>query len=329
MKRITRDLLHRSQQAFTLALEIFNKPTIQYRIEGFCFFFINAWELLAKARLIDTSGKESSIYYSKKKGQPQRSLSIRDAILRVIPNEKDPVRRNIEKVAEIRDKAMHLLVPEMEAIYGGLFQAGVLNYVDYLRTWFKRTIGDRATPPLLSLVWDLKDLEPQIIRKRYGESVLKFLQEQRADLQDEENKMEDRKFSISIEYKLVLTKKPKEADISLGAGPGGAITGQIIEVPKDVSVTHPYTQKPAVLQIQKSLGAEVSFTTFDFQAILHKENIKKADSSFHYLLRQTGTHCYSNKLVTHIVDRIKADPQYLGRARESYKHYLKKSKLSK
>jgi hypothetical protein len=66
VKRLTRHLLDRSQQAFALALEIFNKPTIAYRIEGFCFFYVNAWELMTKARLVDTSGKERSIYYRKR-----------------------------------------------------------------------------------------------------------------------------------------------------------------------------------------------------------------------------------------------------------------------
>src|SRR5262245_46959745 len=115
MRRLTRQLLARSEQAFMLALEIFNKPTIAYRIEGFCFFYINAWELLTKARLIETSGGERAIYYKKKRGQPRKSLSLRDAIERAIPQAKDPIRRNVEQVAEFRDQAMHLLIPELEA----------------------------------------------------------------------------------------------------------------------------------------------------------------------------------------------------------------------
>src|SRR5262244_3071416 len=95
VKRLTRQLLDRSQQGFALALEIFNKPTITYRIEGFCFFYINAWELLIKARLIETIGKEGAIYYKKKRRLPRRSLSLRDALERAIPYQSDPVRRNV------------------------------------------------------------------------------------------------------------------------------------------------------------------------------------------------------------------------------------------
>jgi hypothetical protein len=176
MRRPTRQLLARSEQAFMLALEIFNKPTIAYRIEGFCFFYINAWELLTKARLIETSGDERAIYYKKKRGHPRKSLSLRDAIERAIPQANDPIRRNVEQVAELRDQAMHLLIPELEAVYAGLFQAGVFNYVDQRREWFAQGKTSTATPPLLSLVWEPTQLEPKAIQKRYGREALKFMQ---------------------------------------------------------------------------------------------------------------------------------------------------------
>jgi len=45
-------LLEKSEEAYLMALEIINKPTIKYRTEGFCFFICNAWELLLKAYII-------------------------------------------------------------------------------------------------------------------------------------------------------------------------------------------------------------------------------------------------------------------------------------
>ncbi len=35
-------LLEKSEEAYLMALEIINKPTINYRSEGFCFFICNA-----------------------------------------------------------------------------------------------------------------------------------------------------------------------------------------------------------------------------------------------------------------------------------------------
>ena len=47
-------LLEKSKEAFVMAIEIYNKPTIKYRVEGFSFFICNAWELMLKAYLLKT-----------------------------------------------------------------------------------------------------------------------------------------------------------------------------------------------------------------------------------------------------------------------------------
>lgn len=125
MKRLTKQLLVRSQEAFILALEIYNKPTIRYRIEGFCFFFTNAWELLLKAKILENEKKETAIYYKKVRNQKRRSRSLRDCLKKTFPNEKDPLRKNVEDIVEIRDAATHLIIEELESVYSGLFQAGV------------------------------------------------------------------------------------------------------------------------------------------------------------------------------------------------------------
>ena len=52
-------LLEKSQEAFILAIELFNRPTIRYRVEGCAFFLCNAWELMLKAYLIKRDGYKS------------------------------------------------------------------------------------------------------------------------------------------------------------------------------------------------------------------------------------------------------------------------------
>ena len=73
---LTEKLLDKSKEAFTMAIEIYNKPTIKYRIEGFSFFICNAWELMLKAYMIKAKG-ENSIYY---KDNPERTLSLENCI---------------------------------------------------------------------------------------------------------------------------------------------------------------------------------------------------------------------------------------------------------
>jgi len=59
MENTSKRLVEKSIEAFIMGLEIYNKPTIKYRIEGFSFFIVNAWELMLKAELLN---REESIY---------------------------------------------------------------------------------------------------------------------------------------------------------------------------------------------------------------------------------------------------------------------------
>ena len=42
MEKLKNKFIKKSIEAFILGLEIYNKPTIKYRIEGFSFFICNA-----------------------------------------------------------------------------------------------------------------------------------------------------------------------------------------------------------------------------------------------------------------------------------------------
>ena len=90
-------LLEKSKEAFILAVEIYNKPTIRYRVEGFAFFICNAWELMLKSHLIKTKG-EQSIYY---KDNPERTINLENCIRLIFTNDKDPLRLNLEKIIEL------------------------------------------------------------------------------------------------------------------------------------------------------------------------------------------------------------------------------------
>nr|WP_224145615.1 DUF3644 domain-containing protein [Leuconostoc gelidum] len=75
-------LVNKSLEAFIMGLEIYNKPTIRYRVEGFSFFITNAWELMLKAKLLNDG---ESIYF---KDNPDRTLSFNDVINKVYPDKK-------------------------------------------------------------------------------------------------------------------------------------------------------------------------------------------------------------------------------------------------
>jgi len=77
-------LLEKAKEAFLLSIEIYNKPTIKYRVEGFTFFICNAWELMLKSYLIKRDGEESIFY----KDNKERSISLEVCIKTLFTNNK-------------------------------------------------------------------------------------------------------------------------------------------------------------------------------------------------------------------------------------------------
>lgn len=127
MEDIKKRLVDKSIEAFILGLEIYNKPTIKYRIEGFSFFIINAWELMLKAALIK---RGESIYFPDK---PDRTLSVEVVIRKIYTDKNTRIRLNLEKILELRNISTHYITEDYEIKYAPLFQACVLNFVNEIK----------------------------------------------------------------------------------------------------------------------------------------------------------------------------------------------------
>ena len=72
-------LLNKSEEAYLMSIEIINKPTINYRTEGFCFFICNAWELLLKAYLINKA-KDINVINARAEEYAQNNREIFDIV---------------------------------------------------------------------------------------------------------------------------------------------------------------------------------------------------------------------------------------------------------
>lgn len=330
MKRISKKLLDKSTDAFVLSIEIYNKPTIRYRIEGFAFFFINAWELLNKAKIIEDTKKDLSIYYKKIKGQPRKTLSLRDCLKINFPNELDPVRVNIEKIAGIRDYSTHFIVDELESVYSGLFQSGVINYLDTLKTWFDFDLKDKFTPGMLSLVGDLKNIDPTHLKRQYGSEVMQFVMREIKDINAKQKTFNDNRFMIPINYRLVLTKTSNAGDIELTKSDSvtGNAKGVIVEVPKDPNKTHPWSQGEIEKKIKETLELP-DFNRRAMQAIIWKENIK-GNPRFHFKHEKSPTHQYSESIIDLVRTRLNSNPNYIEDTKKKYTEMIiNKSKRRK
>ena len=111
-------------ECFALAIEVYNKPLVTYRIEAFLILMINAWELLLKAIIVRTSG-ELSIFYP----GTTKAISISEAADRAISSDDCAIRNNLAILIELRDKAVHLVIPAIQGTLSRVFQASVVNFL--------------------------------------------------------------------------------------------------------------------------------------------------------------------------------------------------------
>ena len=321
-------LVEKSVDAYVLALETINRLSIKYRVESFTHLICNAWELLLKARVLDMQPSRDAIYYKTKRGEPQRTISLRDALIKVVPNEKEPLRRNLEVVADLRDEAMHFVISEVPNDVLFLFQACVINYHKKLNEWFGISLSDRVTVGMMTIVYDLSpgsfDLGSPAVKRRLGKYVAAYLAQMQKKIQAEFNTLErSPEFSIGVEYKLVLTKKPGDADIVLSTGEAGAST-TVVQIAKDPSFTHPHRQKELLAALTSALDGAATANTHDIQCVNKVHGVRKRAEWF-YKGKVAGSPAqYSQAFVDWMVERLKQDPKFFVNARETTKKSLKK-----
>jgi hypothetical protein len=321
-------LVEKSVDAYVLALETINRLSIKYRVESFTHLICNAWELLLKARVLDVQTSRDAIYYRTKRGDPKRTISLRDALIKVVPNEKEALRRNLEVVADLRDEAMHFVISEVPNDVLLLFQACVINYHKKLNEWFGISLSDRVTVGMMTIVYDLSpgsfDLGSPAVKRRLGKDVAAYLAQMQKKIQAEFTTLQrSPEFSIGVEYKLVLTKKPGDADIVLSTGEKGA-SATVVQVAKDPSVSHPHRQKELLAALTAALAGAVTANQHDVQCVNKVHGVKKRPDWFYQGKVVGSPSQYSQAFVDWMVERVKQDPLFFVNAREGAKKSPKK-----
>ncbi|WCT58654.1 DUF3644 domain-containing protein [Limosilactobacillus vaginalis] len=145
-------LVDKSIEAFLMGLEVFNKPTINYRTEGFSFFICNAWELMLKALLLK---RGQSIYY---KDQPDRTYDLSKVIHLIYTDKRQPLRINLEKIINLRNTSTHFVTEDYEAIFAPIFQSCVVNYVNELLHFHNKDVSNYLNRSSLTLTTNIKEL---------------------------------------------------------------------------------------------------------------------------------------------------------------------------
>lgn len=308
-------LLDKSIEAFMMAIEIYNKPSIRYRVEGFAIFICNAWELMLKAHILKTLGNQE-IYF---KDKPNRTLSIANCIEKVFTNDKDPLRINLEKIVELRDQSTHLITEEYEMVYVPLFQSCILNFNDKIKSFHGIDMTDYIPQNFLTLSVSMKTLKETEIIAKYPEEIATKLLEYKAKI-DDLSFNNNEKFAIRIDHYHYLTKDKDKATSFVNVDSTAETPVKIIKELKDPNNTHKYTAKSCIEHIRKHINKEkitvkyrgipTKFTNFHFANFCKYFGIKE-NPKFCYIHKQYANpiYSYSQQAIDFIIDEIKKDPE--------------------
>lgn len=308
-------LLDKSREAFVLAVELYNRPSIRYRVEGFAFFICNAWELMLKAKIIRDYGIEKILY----KDHPDRTLSMERCMDLVLTNDKDPLKRNLKDIVRLRNEGTHFIVPEHEQIYVGLFQACVRNYDDKLFEWHGLKISDSVPVHFLTLSMSANPVSPEVIRAKYSPEIAEKFLFDRAAIEQEEAIQGNQKYSFVMRTEMAIVKNPSRADFTVAIDNTSDKKMRTAKVFQDPHNTHPLATRQIVDLVNKRLNKEgiklqahgrtKNFTTNDWALFMKFYDLKQ-DSSYSYEHRigSQSQYTYSMRAVDLIVEQIIKNP---------------------
>lgn len=166
-----------------LAVDLYNRPTRERSLEGFVLHMHLAWLYMLQARFlrdgIDYHYRKPSGHFQRVDGEPKtwdlaRSLRVE------VPDERDPVRRNVEFFIKLRNKVEHRYEALLATAVAGKTQAHLINFEEALTARFGKEEGladDLRFPVFMS------SLTPDAVRalkkthKRLPKRLTTFIQE--------------------------------------------------------------------------------------------------------------------------------------------------------
>lgn len=306
----TKRLIEKSIEAFILGIETYNKPTIKYRVEGFSFFIVNAWELMLKAVILNRGG---SIYY---KNHEDRTISIDVAIREVYPDKHTRIRLNLERIVDLRNISTHYITEDYEQKYVPLFQACVLNYVNEIKRFHDVNIEEYVAPNFLTIATSYEPLDNEQIRMKYDAKVAEKLIQKANEIDILNETYDSDKFAINIRQNLYITKKKGEADFTVSIEKDSKNKVEILKEVKDPSNTHRYSYNMVITVVKERLAKEnikidyeKGFNTYVLNLVIDFYTVKSnPDFAYKHTIGQQEQYTYSQRFIDFIIQEIKKNP---------------------
>lgn len=200
---IKRQLLKKGKDAVLLAIEIYNKPNVEFRSGGYIVLMMIAWSALLYAVLskrkincFERTQNNRIVYVN----DEPKVLSLNELVSKCFANSNDPIRLNLELFIPLRDKLEHRNYPQLDNEIFGECQALLMNFEDVYTEEFPKE------PPLkqnLLYALQFSKMNPpeelEALKSKFSKDYLKlvtFIRDYRGRIPEEV--WESQKFSIRL-----------------------------------------------------------------------------------------------------------------------------------
>ena len=333
--KLAKALLRKSKDNMLLAIELYNRPSLENKIDGFVMLFCTSWEQLLKAIIIKNDGEES--IYRKVNNGKKETISLRGC-LDIVFDQADGVKRNILKITDLRDQAVHLLMPEIQGIASRIFQSGIFNYSSKFEDVCEIPFINTDNTGMISLVGDFKTPPLSMMNSIYGkaaEDIVALAEELTSSVEN----AKDLSFAIPLDVTLQFAQKDSQGtQIILTKAENGMLglkKALVIEKSVDAEKIYKFKQNQAMEEINQRLhlkydniflkerlnkqtNKQYELNSNCFQSLIFKLKWKQSDNKYHHYFKNANYHAYSELALDNIIEKITSNNKYLKEAKQSY-----------
>jgi hypothetical protein len=208
-----------SKKEVLLAVDLYNRPSDDRRLEAFVVHMQIAWTYLLHAKF---ERDKSDYWYRDAKTKRRirvegdfKTWELARCIKQVFPNQEHPVRRNVEFFIGFRNKIEHRYEALLESVVAGKCQSLIMNYERLLVDTFgaQEGLADQLRFPVF--LSSLSDHAVEVLKethKRLPKRLTKYVDEYDAMLAD------DLRSDYRYDFRVLLTPQTgprSEADVAM------------------------------------------------------------------------------------------------------------------
>lgn len=215
---IAKNLMKNSISGMFSAIEIHNKPNIEYRYEMVVLLILNSWELLLKAYLYKFH-KQVKLFY--KDGTTKQFENCLAIVLDKVGKDFAPEAENLHVLYGYRNQFAHFYIDELDPIIFSLISKNVIFYSKFLKKYFKIDLAEVSNLILLPIgfkrpISPIDYISTTSVSEKSSIEVKEFLQ----TIIDATSRLNDAKIdeTVFVDFKMNLTNvtRIKNADLIAG-----------------------------------------------------------------------------------------------------------------